>query len=580
MGAAAARQNGDTPDAEPKRRLRRVASADVAATNPAPGPGACGSICDTVTIVDDPLEAKPREGPAGADDDDEEMGVLSLVPKTSKAPRRAASRDALVPQEPAGRTGAVTRAAARRAQASASGVEPPPAASAGGSSSSTARPRSAAAKDGAATTPARAPPAKAAAKAPPAPAAAPSYTECRFARMKSPLLSAKEKEVYTVAFEDIGAKLKDVLERHGTAIVTGVASAEECRDLERRFASDLAELVDLDVAKGQGAASLEAAKLAASDAKRWPLPALSLIGPMERCQSRGLPHGSFAWGARMLPRVRRVYAVLHDTEELVSSCDNSFFAPPAHRKEAANRVLAHVDQNAYDDRFKDERGRNLGEWDVYQGILYVWGSVEEHASTTVVWPGSHKAPYDTMMADDKVQKAGKQGRHFTQINSMGNRAEAGRLMAGFNEASRRLVAPAGSLVLWSSKTVHQGWRGGPRLAQPVCWEPVARRPPEARERKLRLCALGLPSTHWASLGLPHSLLGAGPGPDSATDGKLAKGGKTIPLRASLQPRPLVDGAKVADMWKRLQSASWAQPLPPDLVAFLERSIREEYKKVL
>ena len=34
------------------------------------------------------------------------------------------------------------------------------------------------------------------------------------------------------------------------------------------------------------------------------------------------------------------------------------------------------------------------------------------------------------------------------------------------------------LLLWDSRTVHQGWRGGPRLAMPICWEPRHRRSEE------------------------------------------------------------------------------------------------------
>jgi hypothetical protein len=38
---------------------------------------------------------------------------------------------------------------------------------------------------------------------------------------------------------------------------------------------------------------------------------------------------------------------------------------------------------------------------------------------------------------------------------------------------------------------------------PICWEPEIRRDEHAYRRKLILCASGLPSTHWASLGRQH-----------------------------------------------------------------------------
>lgn len=409
----------------------------------------------------------------------------------------------------------------------------------------------------------------------------PSQQDGRFEKLQIPLLSPKSATAITVAFEDIEKKLRGVLEKYGTAIVTGVASPEECKTLETKFVADLAELIDMPTAEKAGFWGGEAARAAAEDAKHWPVQSLSLLGPMERCQSRGLPHGRFAWAARLLPRVRKVYAIVHGTDDLVSSCDNSFFAPPMHSKQKTNRLFPHVDQNAHDDRFRDQLGHGVNKWDVFQGVLYVWDCASEHSSTTVVWPGSHKAVYERVMADEKVQRAGKQGRHFTLINGVADRERAARLMSGWREGARRLPAPAGALVLWSGRTVHQGWRGGPRLAQPVCWEPAARRPAAARERKLRLAALGLPSTHWASLGLPHMLLGSGPEKDEPSkETNRVKGGWELPVVASLQPRPLVDNVVVADMWKKLQAAPWDKPLPTALAALLERSIRAEFKKVL
>jgi len=75
----------------------------------------------------------------------------------------------------------------------------------------------------------------------------------------------------------------------------------------------------------------------------------------------------------------------------------------------------------------------------------------------------------------------------------------------FVREARRAVLPAGSMLLWDSKTIHQGWKGGQRLAIPVCWEPSWRRKPEAHRRKMIMCALGCPSTHWASLGNQHNV---------------------------------------------------------------------------
>jgi len=402
----------------------------------------------------------------------------------------------------------------------------------------------------------------------------------KFARLRVPVMSAEEVAPFMVPFADISSKLRATLEANGVAVVMDVASADDISRLERLFAEDLGELVDANATQAAGEVFVAAAAAASADARQWPLPSVKLLGPMERCQSRGLPHGRFAWEARLLPRVREVYAALHGTDELVSSCDNSFFAPATHKKQVSNSVFPHVDQNGHDERFQDGEGRGLRDWECFQGVMYIWPSTGEHASTTIVWPGSHATVWKSMMADDKVQRAGKRGTHFTMLDSLANREEAMRLAAGWQTQARRVPVPAGGLLLWNSKLMHQGWRGGPRLAQPVCWEPAARQPPEARERKLRLAALGLPSTHWASLGLPHSLLGAGPGPDDRTAAEQSKAGVMLPLHPSLKPRPLSDGAEVSDMWKHLQAPPWAKPLPDDLRTLLEDSIRDEYKAFL
>lgn len=404
----------------------------------------------------------------------------------------------------------------------------------------------------------------------------------RFTKFALPVMSAEDVAPLTVPFAEIQTRLRPTLQVHGVAVVTDVANPETVKSLERLFALDLAELLDAGAAAVAGADFAAAAAAACEDPRHFPLASLPLLGPMERCANRGLPQGQFAWSARLLDEVKQVYALLHGTDDLVSSCDNAFFAPVAHRLEKQNRAFPHVDQNCHDERWVDAAGRGIGEWESYQGILYVWPSTGEHASTTVVWPGSHQAEWDTMMADPKVERAGKRGNHFVTIESLSNVQELNRLAAGWQQKARRLPVPAGALVLWDSKLMHQGWRGGPRLAQPVCWEPASRRPAGTRERKLRIVALGLPSTHWASLGMPHSVLGKGPEHTAVTPAEKTKAGLCLPLRPSLRPLPLAPNAldKAPDLLDRLRAFKWDEPLPDDLRETLEASICDDYKKHL
>jgi hypothetical protein len=301
---------------------------------------------------------------------------------------------------------------------------------------------------------------------------------------------------------------------------------------------------------------------------------------MEHLRDHGLPQGRLAWAGRLHPCFRHVYEVIHGTDALVSSCDNGFFSPAAYREQTSNRNWPHVDHNAHDMRFSDESGTPLGQWDVFQGLLYVWGSEQTHASTTVLWCGSHREVYDEIVEDEVMKNRGRAGNHFVPLGLLTPGEASAKLSIGWRRSARRIPVPAGALLVWSSRTVHQGWSGGPRLAQPVCWEPLDRRSEKARERKLRLAALGLPSTHWASLGLPHPLLGDNPAPPVATEATKEKEGVQLPLRPAVRPLPLVDGVSFEDLWRSLGRADWKKPLPQNLKEELERSIRDEFKAVL
>lgn len=394
-----------------------------------------------------------------------------------------------------------------------------------------------------------------------------------------PVLSPAKTAQITVPFAEIeGGRLNRVLEEYGCAIVSGVAAPDECARLEGLFAADLADLVDTDAARRAGGNVAHAADKALEDVRAWPLESLSLLGKIDRCQLRGLPHGRFAWGCRLLTNLRRCYEVIHDTPDLVSSCDNPFFAPDAYAEAAQNRSWPHVDHNCHDNRFFDAQGCVVGRWEVFQGLLYVWSSEGTHASTTVVLPGSHRTLYDALMQDPTMVARGRKGDHFTQLSKASNSGLVSSLQDQWWADAARVPVPRGGLFLWSSKTMHQGWSGGPRLAQPVCWEPVGRRDESALDRKLRLAALGLPSTHWASLGIPHTLVAPEP---SAPSEAWQQGGRIwLPARACIHPASLREGFSVAEMFRTLAGCSWDARLPADLRKLLEECLVDEVRAAL
>jgi hypothetical protein len=309
----------------------------------------------------------------------------------------------------------------------------------------------------------------------------------------------------------------------------------------------------------------------------WPAASLADVGARGRFQDHGMPHGRFAWKCRTHPKVKHVYSALHATaaSEMVVSIDNAFVANSSQKEETTNSNWPHVDQNDHDARVP------CRDWNVYQGLLYAWGSESTHASTTVVWPSSHKEAYQVYMADPNIQRRLAMGKpHFSLISATAPGDGRDQLIRGWADGARRIPVPAGGLLIFTSRTTHQGWSGGPRLAQPLCWEPRNRRDELMRERKLRLAALGLPSTHWASLALPHELSAMIRASAVEAVGASDYEKVRFPLNREVRSQALAPDANVNDLWEKLCTPDWFAPLPAELKELLEASINDEFKQHL
>eukprot|EP00927_Polykrikos_kofoidii_P076791 TRINITY_DN73818_c0_g1_i1.p1 TRINITY_DN73818_c0_g1~~TRINITY_DN73818_c0_g1_i1.p1 ORF type:complete len:407 (-),score=57.92 TRINITY_DN73818_c0_g1_i1:60-1280(-) len=402
-------------------------------------------------------------------------------------------------------------------------------------------------------------------------------------RYSAPCMTDEERERYTVPFSSVTSHLRAMLDEHGIAIVTGVVSSEEeLQAFEADFAQDLQDLVDMD-ALATAPAAVNDAYLAfvAEGPRAFPAKTMShLTAAAGFAIYRCLAHGRFAWRVRRHPNVHEVFRAIYGTEDLVTSLDVTMFSPdePPSRE---NPFSAHVDQNPEDTR------PDLGEREIYQGVFYAWPSGSDgHASTTTVWPGSHQSVFPEMSRDALFRANGASGFHYCEIQEMRKREAARKLAAGWRMNARRAVVPSGSVFLWNSKTVHTGWRGGPRLAQAVCLEPANRRSPQERLAKMRLAALGLPSTHWASVGQQHDmvLLNGGYFGRGGTPARVHMDGQvSLPLRRALRPAALAHNAelerleslvvvdyKYTGMWEPTQGSE----------ELLESSVSEDFKRFL
>eukprot|EP00927_Polykrikos_kofoidii_P065555 TRINITY_DN61295_c0_g1_i1.p1 TRINITY_DN61295_c0_g1~~TRINITY_DN61295_c0_g1_i1.p1 ORF type:complete len:517 (-),score=73.96 TRINITY_DN61295_c0_g1_i1:310-1794(-) len=278
-----------------------------------------------------------------------------------------------------------------------------------------------------------------------------------------PLMSDDEFNLIEVPATAPSELLRDVFSRHGCAVVTGVLDETQCVEFASLWKDDLKS----------------------SDVREKPVGK----GPFSQgyMMTDGLPHGQLAWTARLHRKVRNSFATIYDcaVEDLTTGMDLVFYSlPDTEGLATENLQWLHVDQNIKSG-FEDL---------VAQGLLYIWDSTSECSSTTALWSGSHLEPYDRLMRDGYAEELGSAPWRAQSLKLNELHDSLGLLDEAISKV-RRVPCPAGSLLLWNSKTIHQGWSGGPRLAVPISYEPRCRRDDAARLRKLFACALGLPTTH-------------------------------------------------------------------------------------
>jgi len=294
----------------------------------------------------------------------------------------------------------------------------------------------------------------------------------------------------------VNAKLRGILQQYGFAIVTGVydlklfeADSYGCQELENLWGQDLLSTIsaprdDKEAKAQQNSAALQ--KIKQNPVYEWPMEKLPL--GTKFASFYGLPHGRCAWAVRTNENVKKVFGSIYGDRDLVTGVDNVFFD---------NRICGESDDSKRLTNLWPHADQNLsakgGNHEVYQGVLYIFEASTETAST-VVWPGSNRDVYNCLMKSKDWSKSG----HFCPLQK--NR------LAEFAKNARRIPVPAGGLLLWESKTIHQGWGGGgPRLAIPVSMELKALREQGAFSQKMQLCRSGQPSSHWATLALQHRL---------------------------------------------------------------------------
>eukprot|EP00747_Dinoflagellata_sp_TGD_P108701 gnl/TRDRNA2_/TRDRNA2_170488_c0_seq2.p1 gnl/TRDRNA2_/TRDRNA2_170488_c0~~gnl/TRDRNA2_/TRDRNA2_170488_c0_seq2.p1 ORF type:complete len:579 (-),score=78.87 gnl/TRDRNA2_/TRDRNA2_170488_c0_seq2:159-1895(-) len=385
-----------------------------------------------------------------------------------------------------------------------------------------------------------------------------------------PMMTSAELALISVKFDEVESRLPDVLADHGCAVVTGLVGSAELQQIEDLFKADLVALIDQEKLKEEPAKVREAYQQFLNDGL-----AAFPIGTAKQFTSRAgfaaqrcLMHGQFSWKLRSLASIHRCFQALFPRSgPLVSGVDVSFFTPGNDSCQDHESGSAHVDQNVHDLR------EELRQHTVFQSVFYVWPA-NETSSATVVWPGSHLGVFDDLMSTG-----------VTQVRWVRDRAKAQELADGWATYARRVPVPAGGLLLWSSRTMHASWCGGPRLAQTICLEPASRRSSSERLSKLRLAALGLPSAHWASVGIQHPMAAWDKGYFQDWFGRPPLRNNfsvdvLFPLRSALRPLPLSDNASLEELSElgNVDVEDWQ--LNKSWAVVLEGSVREEIKSIL
>ena len=157
-------------------------------------------------------------------------------------------------------------------------------------------------------------------------------------------------------------------------------------------------------------------------------------------------HQRHAWYIRTRPQIQEVFKNLWNTEELIVSFDGSCYIPKALQKK--DNIWTHTDQAPCDSGLK-----------CYQGFVTLTSNKER---TLVVYEGSHLL-HQSYFEDRGINHS----KNWNLIDP--------EYLAQIQESKRILEIPAGSLVLWDSRTFHQNQYGKPgseeRLVQYVCYFP-------------------------------------------------------------------------------------------------------------
>ena len=188
-------------------------------------------------------------------------------------------------------------------------------------------------------------------------------------------------------------------------------------------------------------------------------------------------HQPHAWYIRTRPAVQQIYKDIWGTDELVTSFDGSCYMPSGLKKADSKQGWTHVDQ------CPNNSDRHM----CYQGYVSLTSNKER---TIRVYEGSH------LLYNEYCRSRGLSGtKNWIKIEP--------DYLESVKSLKKVLHVPAGSLVLWDSRTFHQNQYGKPgnneeRRIQYVCFLPKNNRAnnEKMREKRLKYFNERRTTSHW------------------------------------------------------------------------------------
>lgn len=249
------------------------------------------------------------------------------------------------------------------------------------------------------------------------------------------------------------------LEEHGWAVVPEVLSTEEVNNYTSQFWDWLESF----------------GTLKRDDQLTWKEPSNWPPGHRGIIQHFGIGHAEFVWALRTHPAILAIFSELWNTEDLLVSFDGACAASPSMKCTS----WAHIDQDQ----------RKAGQYLCVQGLVTLQQAGGQYGGL-VVYDKGHLA-HEYLFQKFPIQRKTKDWVKLTPEQN------AWYFENGCKEIL--IAAPAGSILLWDSRTPHWAVRPivpQPRLAVYLCYAPRSKATEKALKKKQKAFNERRMTTHW------------------------------------------------------------------------------------